>query len=262
MTQSTGLVLDLSVTKSVGIKAAISACLIITVLYLVLQPYLDILYVLSNTSEPIFSLVPFLVALYAVRQRNFAFVSSTRWLVFGFLLWFLGEATYTTYALFFGIAIPYPSLADFFWLSGYPFVLVGMITFLRQFRFALNRRTVALAFSISIAVTGLIVVSLVLPVISSSADLMENIVGLAYPIVDVTLLFASILGALLFRGGKVGRGWYWLVIAVVLFSLGDILFSYLTAKGLYYDGNPLDLFYDYAYIFFGLSIYAQLKHTW
>jgi hypothetical protein len=252
----------LSIAKGSGIKAAILACVIITVLYLVLQPYLDILYVISNTSEATFSLVPFLVAVYAVRQRDFAFFSSTRWLVFGFLLWFLGEATYTIYALFLGIAIPYPSLADFFWLSGYPFVLVGMITFLSQFKFALNRRTMALAFGISIAVTGLILVFLVLPVTSLSANLMEDIVGLTYPIADVTLLFASILGALLFRGGNVGRGWYWLVVAVVLFSLGDILFSYLTAKGLYYDGNPLDLFFDYAYIFFGLSIYAQLKHTW
>ena len=41
----------MSTTKSRGINAAIVACAFITILYLAFQPYPNILYVLSNTSE-------------------------------------------------------------------------------------------------------------------------------------------------------------------------------------------------------------------
>jgi hypothetical protein len=241
--------------------AAAAACASITVAYLALQSYPGLLYVLSNTSEAAFSLIPMLLSFYLLRTES-PFIKSVRWLAFGFLLWSLGEVTYSFYALFLGVAIPYPSIADLFWLSGYPLVLVGMIVFLQQFRFALKRKTVMIALSVSIIATGLIAAFLILPVISISPDLMTNIVGLAYPILDVALLFASIVGILMFRGGRVAHGWKWLTIASVLIALADIGFSYLTAKGKYYDGHPVEVLYDYAYACFGLSLYSQLKEIW
>ncbi len=244
-----------------GKMAAAAACASITIAYLALQPYPGPLYVLSNTSEAAFSLIPLLLSLYLLKTKA-PFIKSVRWLAFGFLLWSLGEVTYSVYALILGIAIPYPSIADLFWLSGYPLVLVGMAVFLQQFRFALKRRSVMIALSISIIATGLIVAFLILPVISISPDLMTNIVGLAYPILDVGMLFTSILGILMFRGGRVARGWKWLTVASALMALADIGFSYLTAKGMYYDGHPIEVFFDYAYVCFGLSLYSQLKEIW
>lgn len=106
--------------SKVANASAVVASVSITVAYILFQPFHGPLYVLSNASEFAFSLVPLFVAFYAIRKEDFAFAKSTRWLALGFLFWALGEASYSIYALFLGVAIPYPSLADVFWLTGYP----------------------------------------------------------------------------------------------------------------------------------------------
>ena len=131
-----------------GKMAAVAACASITVAYLALQPFPRPLYVLSNTSEAAFSLIPLLLSLYVLRTKT-PFIKSTRWFAFGFLLWSLGEVTYSIYALFLGIAIPYPSIADLFWLIGYTFILVGMVAFIWPFRIAIKRESLEIAISLS-----------------------------------------------------------------------------------------------------------------
>ncbi len=244
--------------KIAYIAAAVAGAAV-TIPYLMLQSSSGPLSVLSVTSEPAFSLIPLMLAFYASKKEGFPFVKSARWFAFGFLFWFLGEAVYSFYALFLGVAIPFPSIADIFWLAGYPLVLVGMAAFLLHFRFAVTGKSLMMAVGVSTVATGLIAVFLIIPVTSISSDLVSNIVGLAYPIMDIALLYAPIVGVLLFRGGRLAHGWYWLAAGAILFSFADILFSYLTANGAYYGGHPLELLYDYGYICFGLGLCSSLK---
>ena len=248
-------------SANIGMKVAVVACASITVAYLVLQPFPRPLYVLSNTSETALSLILLLLSIYAMKKETL-FVKPTRWLMFGFLMWSLGEITYSIYALFLGIAIPYPSIADLFWLTGYPFLLVGMALFIWPFRSAIKRESLEVAIGLSVVACVLVAVFLIIPVTSISSDLSTNLVGFAYPIADIGLLFASVLGFQLFRGGKVARGWYLLALGAFLFSIADILFSYATARGAYFDGDPLELLFDYGYVYFGLCLYIQLKGLW
>jgi hypothetical protein len=134
-----------------------------------------------------------------------------------------------------------------------------MAAFLLNVRFAITGKSLMMAVGVSTAAIGLIAVFLVIPVISVSSDLLLNIVGLAYPIMDIALLYAPIVGVLLFRGGRLAHGWYWLAAGAILFSFADILFSYLTANGAYYSGHPLELLYHYGYICFGLGLCSSLK---
>lgn len=239
--------------------AAAVAGAAVAISYLMLQSSPGPLYVLSNTSSVAFSLIPLTLAFYASRKKGYPFVKSARWFALGFFLWFLGEATWSFYALFLGVEIPYPSIADVFWLVGYPLVLAGMVSFLLRFRFAITGKSLMMAVGVSTAAIGLIAVFLIIPVISISSDLVLNIVGLAYPILDIALLYAPIVGALLFRGGKLARGWYWLAAGAILYSFADILFSYLTVTGAYYDGHPLELLYFCGDVCAGLGLYIPLK---
>jgi len=248
--------------KRIVTGGAVASSLLITILYLVLQSHTNSLYLVSNISEAAFSLVPLIIAVYLLKSRELPFYKSTICLTIGFFLWFLGEVIYSTYALLLGVAIPYPSMADFFWLTGYWLVLLGMTLSIQPFRFAIKSQTLVLATVVSITTSVLVAAYLVIPVIAISPDTATNMVGFAYPISDIALLFASILGFLLFRGGKVARGWYLLVLGTLLFSVADILFSFTTAKGTYFDGHPLELLYDYGYVCFGLSLYSQLKVAW
>jgi hypothetical protein len=190
-------------------------------------------------------------------DKWFARVDS--FLLVGFLFWSLGESTWSIYALVLGISIPYPSLADIFWLAAYPFVLIGMLAFISPFKSAIDRRSLLVSSLVSVLAVGLVVEGLVMPVLKLSTDVIRNLVGFAYPMLDIALLFASIMGILLFWGGRMARGFYWLFAGALLMAVGDILFSYLTAIGTYYDGHPLELFFEFSYVCFGLAIYERFR---
>jgi len=244
--------------KSAYVVAAVAGAAV-TILYLMLQSSPGPLSVLSDASSPAFSLIPLTLAFYASKKEGFPFVESARWFAFGFLFWSLGEVTWSFYALFLGVEIPFPSIADVFWLVGYPLVLAGMVSFLLHFRFAITGKSLMMAVGVSTVVTGLVAVFLIIPVTSISSDLVSNAVGIAYPIMDIVLLYATIVGILLFRRGRLAHGWYWLAVGVILYSFADILFSYLTATGAYYDGHPLELLYFCGDICAGLGLYIPLK---
>jgi len=243
---------------------AACACILVTIVYAVLQPFPNLLYYLSNTVEAAFSFIPLFMAAFSLKMfrgdRWFARVDT--FLLVGFLFWSLGESTWSFYALYLNIAVPYPSVADVFWLAGYPFVLMGIIAFLSPFKNAINRRNLLISSVVSITAAALVIVFLVLPVFTFSTDIISSVVGLAYPLLDILLLFASVMAVLLFWGGKLARGFYWLVAGMLLTSVGDILFSYLTATGAYYDGHPLELLYEFEYTCFGLAIYERFRGLW
>lgn len=243
-----------------GYVFAACAFVLTTLLYVLLQRFPEWLHYLSNIVEPAFSLIPLVMAAFSLRAHR-----HDRWfgrvdifLSVGFLFWFLGEFTWSFYALYLGIEIPFPSLADVFWLVAYPFVLIGMVAFVAPFKEAVNRRNILPASVVSVLATVLIVVGLVLPVLSFSNDMFGNVVSLAYPMLDTALLFAAVMGVMVFWGGRIARGWYWLTAGAVLMSLADILFSYFVANGTYYEGHPLDLFFEFSYACFGLAIYEHL----
>ena len=54
-----------------------------------------------------------------IRQHFYGLQSLT----IGLILWLIAEFTWTYYQLVVGIANPFPSVADIFWLAGYPFFL-------------------------------------------------------------------------------------------------------------------------------------------
>jgi hypothetical protein len=241
--------------------AVACASALVTLLYALLQSSPGLLYYLSNMLQIGFSLVPLVFAALSLRvnRRDRWFGRVDGLLFVGFLFWFLGEFTWSFYALYLGIEIPYPSVADVFWLVAYPFVILGMVVYVAPFKSAISRRRLLVALVVSVLAAGLVAGGLVLPVLSFSGDMFSDIVGLAYPMLDVALLFASIMGVMLFWGGKITRGWYWLTAGAVLMSVADILFSYFTAAGTYYNGHPLELFFEFSYACFGLALYEHYR---
>jgi hypothetical protein len=41
--------------------------------------------------------------------------------------------------------------------------------------------------------------------------------------------------------------------------VADLLFSYTTLQGTYYNGHPLELFYHWGYILYALAFYVHTK---
>ncbi len=176
----------------------------------------------------------------------------------GLCLWFLGDLSWSVYFLVLAVRFPYPSLADAFWLAGYPFLIFSMFSYVGLFKERLSAKSIAIASLVAVVVAAIIAAVLVEPVFSLSAEPSTQVFDMAYPILDVVLLAVSVVGLLLFLPGGFGR--FWAIIAVGFISevLGDVTFSYTTAVGTYYDGHPLELFFLFGYLTILLGLY---QHT-
>ena len=48
---------------------------------------------------------------------------------------------------------------------------------------------------------------------------------------------------------------------MILTFLGDILFSWTTLNGVYYDGSFLELFFHWSYLMFAYGFYLRLRQS-
>ena len=225
--------------------------------------YQDFIYILSNIFPPSVAAAALAMALIALKRysKSFGTTFSIIWFCFalGVTLWFLGELSWSLYALAFGVEIPYPSIADIFWLSAYAPIYIALLLYIKPFKMVLSKRSVGAVALIIAVLCALVVLFLIGPILSTSKDLVTLAADLAYPLLDLILLSAAILGLMIFFKGTLGRSWLLICLALVFDAVGDLLFSYTTLQGTYYNGHPLELFYQWGYILYTLAFYVHTK---
>lgn len=172
-------------------------------------------------------------------------------LFIGLLLWLAGEICWNIYRFLLGIEIPYPSVADLLWITGYIPFGYFLVHLYRKSKDILGIKERVVSTVIAVIMAFIVGVVLFGPVLAAfSGDLVTTLFDFAYPISDVFLTFYSV--AILLALLKVRRGFGWIiwVIPIILFVVADLLFSYLTSQGMYYNGHPLDTLYIIAYFMF------------
>jgi hypothetical protein len=151
-----------------------------------------------------------------------------------FLAFFLGQACFAPYQIVMGVDAPFPSIADLFWVVGYPLVVVALASFDHAYVEAslvpgsAGRRRIILA----VAVVVCLVVGwpILAPVARAPAPLLKKAINLAYPSLDLAVLVvsASLVGTTFpLRRGSVGRPWMWMLGGFVAACFGDVAFSYV-----------------------------------
>lgn len=183
------------------------------------------------------------------------------WVCFtgGMFLWFLGELAWALYTLVVNVEIPYPSVADVFWLAGYVPLFVALYLYVKIFAGALSRRKLLIVLAAIATVSIVATVILIFPVVEAVEDPTTQAVDLAYPLLDLALFSASLLGLAVFQKGKLGRSWLFINAAILATVIADFLFSYTTAQELYYSGHPTDLLYLYSYLLFFVAFYIHTR---
>ena len=197
--------------------------------------------------------------------KRYGFGSRTRfetiWLAFtlGTALWVLAELTWATYYFVLAVPIPYPSVADVFYVSGYFPMIGGLALYLGDFAGALSgRRLLAALLAIGASVT--LALGLVVPVeLSQGFTGIKIITDLAYPLLDLTLLSLTILCLAIFLGGSISKWWFLLGGAGALYVIGDEYFLYQVSVGSYYNGSVDDLFFILGYFAFAIAFYAHRR---
>jgi diguanylate cyclase (GGDEF)-like protein/PAS domain S-box-containing protein len=159
-----------------------------------------------------------------------------------------------------GAELPYPSPADALYLTFYPLMLVGILSFPNARRIA-DR---ALELALDCAIVGLgaaaAVSYLVLgPQVIQGTTLLEAATTIAYPVGDMILIVAiaaAVMGSPL---PAVRASLGWISAAIGMFILGDLVFGYLILHGSYEDNSLVNLSYQVAFVCFVIAASRSLK---
>ncbi|MEM3064466.1 MAG: hypothetical protein QW177_03740 [Candidatus Nitrosotenuis sp.] len=175
----------------------------------------------------------------------------------GYFFIFVGETIYTIQD-FVVSQDPYPSVADPFFMLAYPFIIAHMIINIRYFETKIKRRSVLWMSSLGIAIFS----SYFLLSLSQSSELnFEFYYGLAFVALPSISIPITVYGALLFRGGLIGKAWLILLLGNLANAIGDVWYYHLETLGQYQINHPVNIFWFFAYWVIVYAIYKHRKYT-
>jgi len=183
--------------------------------------------------------------------------SAWRLLALGSIVYLAGDIAQTIYEL--AGPLPFPSVADALYLSGYPLLLWGLLYFPagRLDRGARVRLMLDLAV---VAIAGAMVVTYVVlgPTLREvGPDPLSNGVSIAYPVGDMILLVG--LGSVLLRRTAVSsaRALQFMAAGLLFYVAADLVYGYIQLHSTYQGGDPVDSLWMIAIAFFAVAGAAQ-----
>ena len=135
-----------------------------------------------------------------------------------------------------GEEMPYPSLADAFYLAEYPFLLAGAIGLVRG---RPNRGMVLDSLLVSIGAATVIWEFLVRPSIGDPGDaLLGTLVTAAYPVADIAIV--GVIAGIVFSTGLSSTSLRLLSAGFLMTLVADLLYLWMSLVGTVPDPTPLD----------------------
>jgi len=252
-----------SVFSLAGFRAWLAVTVAVSAVFAFQGFYSSLIGPISNVLPTACAGIAFSSALVNARRYGFSLKSRFQavWICFalGTGVWVLAEASWAVYYFILNVAVPYPSIADFFYIGGYLPMLAALILYYRTFASSMSRRRLAVAVTVIVGSISLSL-GLVLPIELSMHNPMPQVMAdLIYPILDLALLSAAILSVTIFIGGRIRRYWIVLSGAIVLYVLADEFFLYQVANGSYYNGSFDDLLFLLGYLALALAFYLHRR---
>ena len=183
----------------------------------------------------------------------------------GWILWALAETIWTVFSLL-GKEVPYPSPADLFWILGYLPILIGLVIRNRTIPMKPNWFQRLLMWGLSLAVVIITVIFVLAPIIRDfdPQRLIECIINLAYPLLDLLVVVVVLRLLFMYEEGDFGFCWRLLALGFVFMTVSDLLFTYSTWQGTYYPDMQANLIsrmgvdvpYTLAYLVWFTGLYA------
>ena len=172
------------------------------------------------------------------------------------ICWFFAEIIWILQELYFKIE-PFPSTADLFYLVGYPFLLMFVISYLEPLKDGITKEILALAILAAI----IVLVSSLYVVFNEDEELSNYEFALlaGYPIADAIVLVPALLGVVLFFKGKVNFMWTLFFVGIISLYVADTTFLYTQLEDTYYTGHPLEMLFYFMYFLMAFGIYDYMK---
>lgn len=211
----------------------------------------NLLYVPVTVSLVILSIIM------AVRFRGKS-AHGIAWLMFALCAssWLVAEHTWILEELVYH-ENPFPSAADIFYVTGYVFLILFSINYLKIVKDAITKKTILVA--------SLLATTLLIPSIYMTINTNSDVTGLAfalafsYPILDAIVLVPAIIGVILFFRGEVNLLWTLMSLAIISLAGGDTGFLITQMNNSYYTGHPIEIMFYWSYILFSFGVYSHIK---
>ncbi|HVP01456.1 MAG TPA: EAL domain-containing protein [Solirubrobacteraceae bacterium] len=154
-------------------------------------------------------------------------------------LFVTGDVLAYNYQRLFGSQLPFPSVADVFYLAVYPVLIAGLLILIRQRN--RGRDTASLIDSLIITI-GLAVLSWIFLMAPYAHDATlstpTKLTSIAYPLMDVLVLGVAVRLAV--GEGRRGTSFYLMIGAIVALLVTDAIYGWFLLNGGYETGGWLD----------------------
>jgi hypothetical protein len=190
----------------------------------------------------------------------------------GSFLWVGAELSWAYYREFLGVEVPYPGLADLFWLLGYGFFLIHNYRIISKVREVAHIDKSMIVFaSVAVGLTLGYILNLtfgVAEIVSATTDTLSTVVSIFYPIIDgVILIPAVIIFWTLRKTDPLSMHWLLMSISFIMVTIADIGFGYSFALSPEIAGEYewiWSVFFNACYVFMatgGLWYYLTSQHS-
>ena len=225
---------------------------------------LFLVWILSHPSSPfvfrsvanVFEMVgPLLAGAWCLAQLHLV-SPERRWAIaalgLGVIGYGVGQTIWSYYEIVLRHDCPFPSWSDAGYLSAYPFLLFGVLMMPRRRLPSALRGRVVLDGLMTMA--GLLTFSwyfILGPTLQQGAEtLLGKAVGMAYPLMDVVLLFCLLVLAAQDGAGRLRETWL-VALGMAAVVVADTVFAFKTLHGAFQTGGWSDLGWPLGYMLVG-----------
>jgi len=170
--------------------------------------------------------------------------------------WLIAELTWIFYEVVLNID-PFPSVADIFYLLGYPFLFMFLIFYIEPVRKAITKKMVI--FATLLALSVLIPSLFVALHEGSNVSYFETVLAYIYPVVDALVIIPALIGIALFFKGQVNFMWTLVCIGIFSMFIADTVFLFADLDMWYYTGHPIEILFYFMYVLISFGVYDNMK---
>jgi diguanylate cyclase (GGDEF)-like protein/PAS domain S-box-containing protein len=163
-----------------------------------------------------------------------------------------GDVLAYNYKALFGTALPFPSVADPFYLAVYPLTVAGLLLLLRRRNPGRDWASLIDSLIVTIGLALLSWVFLIAPYAhDTTLHLGAKLVSIAYPLGDILMLGVAVRMAV--GGGRRSPAYYMMIGAIASVVVTDSVYGWIQLHGTYTPGDLLDGGWILYYVFLGAA---------
>jgi len=185
-------------------------------------------------------------------------------IITGWALWTLAETIWAV-SSFLGQEVPYPSLADLFWVIGYIPMGIGLVIRARTMPTKPTSSQTLFILLVSVTTILITVFAIFIPIVQDfDAQLwIQSALNLIYPLFDLVLVTIVWRLFFTFEEGDYAFGWRLLTLGFLCMAISDFIFTYATWQEIYYPdmlangiSRIADVTYTLSYLLWFTGVYA------